>query len=114
MSILLQEEKDGVAVLTMNRPEAMNSLSSELSLALQKAVKEIGGRRDIRAVIITGAGDRAFCAGADLKERRDLDAEGKWQQRAHRAGSSSPGASCCLILDGKVSIALLISSGNLR
>ena len=82
MSILLQEEKDGVAVLTMNRPEAMNSLSSELSLALQKAVKEIGGRRDIRAVIITGAGDRAFCAGADLKERRDLDAEGKWQQRS--------------------------------
>jgi enoyl-CoA hydratase/carnithine racemase len=82
MSILLQEEKDGVAVLTMNRPEAMNSLSSELSLALQKAVKEIGRRRDIRAVIITGAGDRAFCAGADLKERRDLDAEGKWQQRS--------------------------------
>jgi enoyl-CoA hydratase/carnithine racemase len=82
MSILLQEEKDGVVVLTLNRPDAMNSLSSELSLALQKAVKEIGRRRDIRAVIITGAGDRAFCAGADLKERRDLDAEGKWQQRS--------------------------------
>jgi enoyl-CoA hydratase/carnithine racemase len=82
MSVLLQEEKDGVVVLTLNRPEAMNSLSSELSLALQKAVKEIGARRDIRAVIITGAGDRAFCAGADLKERRDLDADGKWQQRS--------------------------------
>jgi enoyl-CoA hydratase/carnithine racemase len=82
MSILLQEEKDGVVVLTLNRPDAMNSLSSELSLALQKAVKEIGRRRDIRAVIITGAGDRAFCAGADLKERRDLDADGKWQQRS--------------------------------
>ncbi len=82
MSILLQEEKDGVVVLTLNRPEAMNALSSELSVALQKAVKEIGQRRDIRAVIITGAGDRAFCAGADLKERRDLDAEGKWQQRS--------------------------------
>jgi enoyl-CoA hydratase/carnithine racemase len=82
MSILLQEEKDGIIVLTLNRPDAMNSLSSELSLALQKAVKEIGKRRDIRAVIITGAGDRAFCAGADLKERRDLDADGKWQQRS--------------------------------
>jgi enoyl-CoA hydratase/carnithine racemase len=82
MSVLLQEEKDGVVVLTLNRPEAMNSLSSELSLALQKEVKEIGDRRDIRAVIITGAGDRAFCAGADLKERRDLDADGKWQQRS--------------------------------
>jgi enoyl-CoA hydratase/carnithine racemase len=82
MRILLQEEKDGVVVLTLNRPDAMNSLSSELSVALQNAVKEIGQRRDIRAVIITGAGDRAFCAGADLKERRDLDAEGKWQQRS--------------------------------
>src|ERR1700694_2124705 len=82
MSILLQEEKDGVVVLTLNRPDAMNSLSSELSVALQKAVKDIGKRRDIRAVIITGAGDRAFCAGADLKQRRDLDAEGKWQQRS--------------------------------
>jgi enoyl-CoA hydratase/carnithine racemase len=82
MSILLQEEKDAVVVLTLNRPDAMNSLSSELSLALQNAVKEISQRRDVRAVVITGAGDRAFCAGADLKERRDLDAEGKWQQRS--------------------------------
>jgi enoyl-CoA hydratase len=82
MSILLQEEQDGVVALTLNRPDAMNSLSSELSLALHRAVQEIGKRRDIRAVIITGAGDRAFCAGADLKERRDLDAEGKWQQRS--------------------------------
>jgi enoyl-CoA hydratase/carnithine racemase len=82
MSILLQEEKEGVVVLTLNRPEAMNALSSELSMALRKAVKEIGQRRDIRALIITGAGDRAFSAGADLKERRDLDAEGKWQQRS--------------------------------
>ena len=82
MSVLLQEEKEGVVVLTLNRPEAMNALSSELSMALHQAVQAIGNRRDIRAVVITGAGDRAFCAGADLKERRDLDAEGKWQQRS--------------------------------
>ena len=44
MSVLLQEEKDGVVVLALNRPEAMNSLSSELSLALQKAVEARGGQ----------------------------------------------------------------------
>lgn len=82
MSILLQEEKDSIVVLTLNRPEAMNALSNELSVKLHAAIKDIGLRRDIRAVVITGAGDRAFCAGADLKERRDLDADEKWQQRS--------------------------------
>lgn len=81
MSILLAEEKDGVVTLTLNRPEAMNALSSELSSQLRKKIEEIGRRRDIRVVIITGAGDRAFCAGADLKERRNLDADQKWEQR---------------------------------
>ncbi len=82
MSTLLQEEDDGVAVLTLNRPGAMNALSSELAAVLHNAVQALGKRRDIRVIIITGAGDRAFCAGADLKERRDLDADGKWQQRS--------------------------------
>jgi len=81
MSILLEHESDGVITLTLNRPEAMNSLSSELSSLLRKKIEEIGKRRDIRVVVITGAGDRAFCAGADLKERRGLDADQKWEQR---------------------------------
>lgn len=81
MSILLEDEKDGVVTLTLNRPEAMNALSNELSSLLRKKIEEIGKRRDIRVVIITGAGDRAFCAGADLKERRNLDADQKWEQR---------------------------------
>lgn len=81
MGILLEDEKDGVATLTLNRPESMNALSSELSSLLLKKIEEIGQRRDIRVVIITGAGERAFCAGADLKERRGLDADQKWEQR---------------------------------
>lgn len=81
MSILLEDEKDGVVTLTLNRPESMNALSSELSSLLRNKIEEIGKRRDIRVVIITGAGDRAFCAGADLKERRNLDADQKWEQR---------------------------------
>jgi len=80
MPILLQEERDGVQLLTLNRPEALNALSTELALALLGALDAVRPRRDVRAVIITGAGDRAFCAGADLRERRRLDADEKWAQ----------------------------------
>lgn len=81
MGILLDDESDGVITLTLNRPEVMNALSSELSSLLRRKIEEIGKRRDVRVVVITGAGERAFCAGADLKERRDLDADQKWEQR---------------------------------
>lgn len=80
MPILLQEERDGVLLLTLNRPEALNALSSALSLALLDAVEAVRPRRDVRAVIVTGAGERAFCAGADLRERRGLSADEKWAQ----------------------------------
>ena len=80
MPILLQEERDGVQLLTLNRPEALNALSTELALALLGALDAVRTRRDVRAVIITGAGDRAFSAGADLRERRGLDPDEKWAQ----------------------------------
>jgi enoyl-CoA hydratase/carnithine racemase len=81
MSILLQEERDGVLLLTLNRPEALNALSNALAETLLGAVNGIRERRDIRAVIITGAGERAFCAGADLRERSGLSPDEKWAQR---------------------------------
>jgi len=80
MPILLQEERDGVQLLTLNRPEALNALSTELALALLGALDAVRTRRDVRAVIISGAGDRAFSAGADLRERRGLDPDEKWAQ----------------------------------
>jgi len=81
MSILLAEERDGTLLLTLNRPESMNAMSMELADMLLARLETVAARRDIRAIIITGAGDRAFCAGTDLKERRDLDPDGKWEQR---------------------------------
>ena len=81
MSILLQEERDGILLLTLNRPEALNALSNDLATTLLAAVEGVKTRRDIRAVIITGAGDRAFCAGADLRERGGLSPDEKWAQR---------------------------------
>ena len=59
---------DGVAVVTLNRPEAMNALSKALRAELAAVMVEMDGRDDVRAVVLTGAGDRAFTAGLDLKE----------------------------------------------
>ncbi|HDM77115.1 MAG TPA: enoyl-CoA hydratase [Deltaproteobacteria bacterium] len=70
---LILKERDGqIVVLTLNRPEVMNSLNFPLLLALKEQVEEIHFDNETRVVIITGAGDRAFCAGADLKERATM------------------------------------------
>ena len=71
-----------VALVTLNRPEAMNALNTELSLALERTLAEISDDPSLRVVVITGAGDRAFCAGADLKERAGLTPDA-WT-RQHR------------------------------
>ena len=70
--LLLTEEKNRAAILTLNRPEVMNCLNFELLHALRDAIDSLQYRTDIRTVIITGKGDKSFCAGADLKERASL------------------------------------------
>jgi enoyl-CoA hydratase/carnithine racemase len=70
-TILVQKE-NGVVTLTLNRPEAMNSLSFPMLLDLKAAVDGLEFDPQARCLIVTGAGDRAFCAGADLKERATL------------------------------------------
>lgn len=70
--ILLSDEKDGVLLLTLNRPEVMNSFNFALLHALRDRLEAVRFRADVRVIIITGAGDRAFSAGADLKERVTL------------------------------------------
>jgi len=70
--LLLTEEQDQVAVLTLNRTAVMNSFSFDLLRALKSKIEVLRFRPDIRVVIITGAGEKAFCAGADLKERATL------------------------------------------
>lgn len=73
--LLLEEETDGILQLTLNRPQVMNSLNFGLLHALRDNIEGIRFRSDIRVVIITGAGEKAFCAGADLKERATLAPE---------------------------------------
>lgn len=63
---ILFEEHDGVALMTLNRPDAMNSLSEQMIVDFDQALSHIRASQSIRALAITGSG-QAFCAGADLK-----------------------------------------------
>jgi 2-(1,2-epoxy-1,2-dihydrophenyl)acetyl-CoA isomerase len=67
--VLLEETTDGVRILTLNRADKKNALSSDLVQALIEAFESAADDDEVRVVGLTGAGD-AFCAGADLKERR--------------------------------------------
>ena len=66
------EIDEGIAVVTMNRPQALNAFNSEQLDLLGAAFHALGQDRSVRVVILTGAGDRAFAAGADIKEMVDL------------------------------------------
>jgi enoyl-CoA hydratase/carnithine racemase len=69
--VLVREERDGICTLTMNRPQQMNLLTSEMLSALQHALDDIAGDKKVRVVILAAAG-KGFCAGHDLKEIRAL------------------------------------------
>ncbi len=73
---LVRCERDGhVVTLTLDRPEVMNAISFPALKRLRCLCAELAEDLSIRAIILTGAGDRAFCAGADLKERRSMPEE---------------------------------------
>jgi enoyl-CoA hydratase len=70
MDRVLFAKKENIAYITLNRPEELNCLDYETLNQLENIVDAIHVDRDIRVVILTGAGDKSFCSGADLKERR--------------------------------------------
>jgi enoyl-CoA hydratase/carnithine racemase len=74
VSIALKLENQ-VAILTIQRPEVYNCLNYAALLSLKEKISEISANNDVRVVIVTGEGDRAFCSGADLKERKSMTAE---------------------------------------
>jgi crotonobetainyl-CoA hydratase len=63
----LVERRGNVMVITINRPEARNAVNGAVSIAVGNALEDAQHDPDVRAVVITGAGDKSFCAGADLK-----------------------------------------------
>ncbi|MER7054618.1 enoyl-CoA hydratase-related protein [Streptomyces sp. NPDC000351] len=69
---VLYEVSDGLATITLNRPEAMNALNIETKVALRDAARSAAADDAVRAVLLTAAGERAFCVGQDLKEHIGL------------------------------------------
>ena len=82
--ILLEQLQDGVLTLTMNRPEARNALNLEMGELMNRALDQAAINPEVRAVVLTGAGD-AFCAGGDVKAMaRGRDAGLSFETRVAR------------------------------
>lgn len=75
MSLILFEKKDFIGFVTLHRPDAMNAFNYDSLLQLQEIVRRVRHDREVRAVLITGSGNKAFSVGADLKERKHLSPE---------------------------------------
>ncbi len=74
MADLVTELAGSTFWITLNRPDVRNALSRAVNLELGQIAADVSRRADVRAVVITGAGDKVFCAGADLKERKGVPA----------------------------------------
>jgi methylglutaconyl-CoA hydratase len=74
MADILVEEQAGTAWVTLNRPDVRNALSRDVNIQLAELAQDLDRSETVRVVVITGAGDKAFCAGADLKERKGVPA----------------------------------------
>lgn len=87
---IIVEVKDGIGFLKINRPKALNALNSETCLEIKNAGDALNADKSVRVVIVTGEGDKAFVAGADILEMKDLTAiEGSaFAQRGHDAMST--------------------------
>jgi enoyl-CoA hydratase len=70
---ILVERKDSFGVITLNRPKVLNALNAQTLQEISRALDELAGVDSIRAIIITGSGDRAFAAGADINELQALE-----------------------------------------
>jgi enoyl-CoA hydratase/carnithine racemase len=75
MAVVEYKKEDKIAIITLNRPEAMNSLSVDLRIALHDAMVDFRDDPNLWVAILTGAGDRAFSAGADIKSFRPATSE---------------------------------------
>jgi len=87
---VLVQVADGVATLTLNRPDKLNAYTVEMGIELFTAMAELDRRDDVRAMIVTGAG-RGFCAGADLSSGGDtFSVDGSWERAAELERAVSP------------------------
>mgnify|MGYP001205863254 FL=1 len=85
---ILVDKEDGVAIITLNRPEVLNAMNRKLGSELHEAVLEMNGDDEVGCIVLTGSGQRAFSAGGDIHEQREraqnLTQEERDQQDAAR------------------------------
>ena len=74
--VLSKSEGNGVVRISVNRPDALNALNHEVLKQLSAKLEEAGADPELRCVILSGEGGKAFVAGADIKEMSELDADG--------------------------------------
>jgi enoyl-CoA hydratase len=89
---ILIEKENGVAILTMNRPDKLNAMNRQLSTELHDAVMQMCADEAIGCIVITGAGDRAFSAGGDIHEQRENDRLYTQEELDARGASRSRGS----------------------
>lgn len=76
--LLIESPAEHILLVTLNRPEVMNAFNTRLAENIRDFFTAVASDTDVRALVLRGAGDRAFCAGADLKERQGMPDE-TWQ-----------------------------------
>jgi enoyl-CoA hydratase len=74
--MIIFHQEGPIATITINRPEALNTLTHELILHLTAEIKKLCSEPDIRIIVLTGSGDRAFVGGVDVRAMMELDADG--------------------------------------
>jgi enoyl-CoA hydratase len=80
--VLLSYESDGrIALVTLNRPQADNAITTEMGARLTEVIETIAVKTEVRVVILTGAGTRAFSVGSDLRQRKNMTKEDWLRQR---------------------------------
>ncbi len=92
---IVVDTADGVATVTLNRPDVLNAFNEAMQDEFELLWREVRANDDIRAVVLTGAGDRAFSTGVDVTERRDtespfLDREHPWAENEDPGRKLSP------------------------
>jgi enoyl-CoA hydratase len=71
---IIYEKSEGIATITLNRPEALNAFSKEVVEEILRALEDVESDENIRVIVLTGAGEKAFSAGADIKAMAGMTA----------------------------------------
>ncbi len=79
----LYEKKDGIATITINRPATLNAMDEETVLEILSRLEEAEKDEGVKVIVITGAGEKAFCVGLDLKTMKDISPVKAWEVTKH-------------------------------